>query len=164
MWQLSRETARSRRFQSCSGVYALAADKAGTGGWVLVLLDADDDCPAEKGREVERRAAEVVPYRRISVVFANREYEAWFLAGAASLNGFRGFQVGEDGGVDAESVRNAKGWMTEHLRSGPYREILDQPAFSAKLDLEQTFHRSRSFRKLCSEWQRQRHWLVAGTP
>src|SRR5690606_8529573 len=83
-----------------------------TGGWVLVLLDADDDCPAEKGREVERRAAEVVPYRRISVVFANREYEAWFLAGAASLNGFRGFQVGEDGGVDAESVRNAKGWMT----------------------------------------------------
>src|SRR5690606_41355079 len=63
-----------------------------------------------------------LPICRISVVFANREYEAWFLAGAASLNGFRGFQVGEDGGVDAESVRNAKGWMTEHLRSGPYRE------------------------------------------
>lgn len=134
--------------------FQLAADKAGAGGWILVLLDADDDCPAEKGREVQRRATEVVPHRRVSVVLATREYEAWFLAAAASLDGVRGFEVGGAAGVDAESVRNAKGWMNEHLRSGRYREILDQPAFSARFDLQQAFDRSRSFRKLCSEWKK----------
>lgn len=81
-----------------------------------------------------------------------RRYEAWFLAAAASLDGVRGFRVGEDANVDAEAIRNAKGWISKHLESGHYREILDQPALSARFDLEQAFRRSRSFRKPCSEW------------
>jgi hypothetical protein len=64
----------------------LAAAKSGDEGWLLVLLDADDDCPAELAPQVLERARAVVPHRSVSVVLANREYEAWFLAAAPSLN------------------------------------------------------------------------------
>ena len=60
----------------------LAAAKCGDAGWILILLDADDDCPAVKGAEILGKAKTVVPHRRVGVVLANREYEAWFIAAA----------------------------------------------------------------------------------
>lgn len=133
----------------------LAASKCGEDGWILILLDADDDCPIVKSADIMRRAKIVVPHRRVAVVFANREYEAWFIASAESLHGFRGFSCRpKDIQVAAEVPRNAKGWMRERMSSGAYGETTDQPAFSARFDLEQAYARSRSFRKLCDEWSR----------
>lgn len=132
----------------------LAAAKCGDDGWILVLLDADDDCPAELGGEILERAQRCVPHRRVSVVLANREYEAWFIAAAQSLHGQRGFRFDPAEIVDVESPRNAKGWIGARMAAGTYREITDQPAFSASMDLQQAFQRSRSFRKLCTEWDR----------
>lgn len=131
----------------------LAAAKSGDNGWILILLDADDDCPASLGQEIYDRAQQHVPHRRLSVVLANREFEAWFIAAAESLHGTRGFCMAPDEQVEAEIPRNAKGWMNEHMQGGTYREILDQPAFAARIDLQQAFDNSRSFRKLCKEWQ-----------
>lgn len=132
----------------------LAAAKCGDAGWVLILFDADDDCPAQKGAAVLARAQAIIPHRRVAVVLANREYEAWFIAGAESLNGCRGFQCHEkDALIDPEIPRNAKGWMRERMPAG-YGETTDQPAFSAQFDLELAHQRSRSFRKLCSEWDK----------
>lgn len=133
----------------------LAATKCGEEGWVLVLLDADDDCPAEFGGEILDRARLHVPHSRVSIVLANREYEAWFIAAAQSLHGHRGFVLHPHESIDPETPRNAKGWIGEHMTGGTYREITDQPAFSARMDLQQAFDRSRSFRKLCTEWDRQ---------
>ena len=133
----------------------LAAGKCGEGGWILILLDADDACPAELGRDILCRAKACVPHRRISVVFANREYEAWFIAAAESLHEQRGFQFNLAEPVDAETPRDAKGWLRERMSGGTYGEVTDQPAFSALLDLQQAHDRSRSFRKLCAEWARQ---------
>lgn len=131
----------------------LAAAKCGEAGWILVLLDADDDCPAEKGAAIWARAKRIVPHRRIGVVLANREYEAWFIAAAASLTGCRGFVFQQaDADVDAEVPRNAKGWMAQRMGGAGYHETTDQAAFSAVLDLNAAFERSRSFRKLCTEW------------
>lgn len=132
----------------------LAAAKCGNNGWILVLLDADDDCPATLGTEILRRAETCVPHRRVSVVLANREYEAWFIAAAASLDGYRGFVFDPLDTSDPETPRNAKGWLKAHMGNGAYGEITDQPAFTACMDLQQVFDRSRSFRKLCSEWSR----------
>jgi hypothetical protein len=132
----------------------LAAAKCGDNGWILVLLDADDACPAELGEQILRRAHECVPHRRVSVVLANREYEAWFLAAADSLHGKRGFSFDNPQNFDAEHPRNAKGWMGERMTSG-YSPITDQPAFSAEMDLRQARQNSRSFRKLCGEWTKQ---------
>lgn len=132
----------------------LAAAKCGDAGWILILFDADDDCPAQKGAIVLAQALAVVPHRRVAVVLANREYEAWFIAAAESLNGCRGFQCHEtDAQVNAEVPRNAKGWVRDRMPAG-YGETTDQPAFSARFDLESAHQRSRSFRKLCSEWDK----------
>lgn len=141
------------RPQEFSRHLQLAAAKCGDDGWVLLLLDADDDCPATKGAEVAARAREVLPHRRLAVVLANREYEAWFLAAAASLDGCRGFAFSaEDAAIEAERPRNAKGWLAQRMSGRTYRETTDQAAFSAKVDLDVAFARSRSFRKLCTEW------------
>ena len=131
----------------------LAAAKSGEDGWILIVLDADDDCPKALGPAIFQRARQHVPHRRLSVVLANREFEAWFIAAAPSLHGARGFSVAPDERVEAETPRNAKGWIREHMRGGKYSEILDQPAFAARFDLQQAFDNSRSFRKLCKEWQ-----------
>lgn len=132
----------------------LAAAKCGNAGWILILFDADDDCPAEKGAAVLAQAQAIIPHRRIAVVLANREYEAWFIAAAESLDGCRGFQFRrEDALFDPEIPRNAKGWVRERMPAG-YGETTDQAAFSAKFDLNLAHERSRSFRKLCSEWDK----------
>jgi hypothetical protein len=145
---LNREDEFSRHLQ-------LAAAKCGETGWILVLLDADNDCPAELGRQILQRARDVVPHRRVAAVLANREYEAWFIASAAALNGFRGFACsGKDTEADAELPRNAKGWMGQRMAGNTYRETTDQPAFSQRLDLDLTYRRSRSFRKLVDDWTR----------
>lgn len=132
----------------------LAAAKCGDNGWILILLDADNDCPSELGAQLLQRAREHVPHRRISVVLANREYEAWFLAAADSLHGKRGFAFDNPQNFNAEHHRNAKGWMGDRMTAG-YSPITDQPAFSALMDLPQARQNSRSFRKLCSEWAKQ---------
>jgi hypothetical protein len=133
----------------------LAAAKCGEQGWILVLLDADDDCPAELGVSILQRARACVPHRRVSVVLANREYEAWFIAAAASLHGQRGFVFEPGQPVDAERGRDAKGWMAKRMAARSYDEIRDQAAFTAVMDLDQAHAGSRSFRKLCSEWRKQ---------
>ncbi len=131
---------------------SLAAAKSGDQGWILIVLDADDDCPKTLGMEIYQRAQQHVPHRKVSVVLANREFEAWFIAAAQSLNGARGFSVMPNEPIQAETPRNAKGWIRERMQGGKYSEILDQPAFAAKFDLQQALKNSRSFRKLCKEW------------
>jgi hypothetical protein len=131
----------------------LAAAKSEQSGWVLVLLDADDDCPAVRGNEILQRAQAVIPHRRVSVVLANREYEAWFIAAAQSLHGTRNFVLENlVDAIDPEVPRNAKGWLAKRMGGAGYNETTDQPAFSARMDLQQALGSSRSFKKLCSEW------------
>jgi hypothetical protein len=52
------------------------------------------------------------------VVFANREYEAWFLAAAESLQGKRGFEFEKTPAFEPERLRNAKGWLGERMTGG----------------------------------------------
>lgn len=135
-------------------VLKLAALKCGESGWILILLDADDDCPAQMGINILEKARAVVAHRRVSVVFAKREYEAWFLAAACSLNGIRGFTYEDLYPPEAENIRGAKEWSGKRMQNKKYREITDQPAFSAKFDLSFALQNSRSFRKLCEEWKK----------
>lgn len=134
----------------------LASAKCGDDGWILILLDADDDCPVGLGRSLLTKARAVLPHRRVSVVLANREYEAWFIAASASLNGQRGLVVSQDDAqAEAERPRDAKGWLEKRMVSRHYSPTLDQSAFSATMNLDEASARSRSFRKLCDEWMRQ---------
>ena len=67
----------------------LAARLAGQPGGVLIVLDSDDDCPAEQGPALLARAVEARSDRPIAVVLAKREFEGWLLAAAESLRGQR---------------------------------------------------------------------------
>lgn len=130
-----------------------AAGKSGANGWILILLDADDDCPVELAGIILTRASNLLPDHRISAVVANREYEAWFIASAASLDGHRGLQISvDDMAINPEAPRNAKGWLGNRMKGNSYGPTTDQPAFTQVMDLESAYSRSRSFRKLCSEW------------
>lgn len=140
----------------------LAASKCGVDGLVLVLLDADDDCPAQLAPAVLRKAKGVLPHREVSVVLANREFEAWYIGAAASLDGFRGLEVSaSDRSVDPESPRDAKGWLRQRMKSRHYGETTDQPAFAARVDLQMAVDRCRSFRKLCDDLNR---WITPAAP
>jgi hypothetical protein len=54
---------------------------------VLVLLDADDDCPMIIARSLLERSRASHADLRVSIVVAKHEYEAWFIAAAKSLAG-----------------------------------------------------------------------------
>lgn len=134
----------------------LAARQTGDRGRILILLDAEDDCPAELGPELLERAIDARPDRDIRVVLAKHEYEAWFLAAIGSIAGSRGIDQHPVSPANPEMIRDAKGWLTARRPSGwIYRETLDQPAFSAIFDLEAA-RAAPSFDKL---WRDVR-WLL----
>lgn len=126
----------------------LAGAKAGAEGLVLVLLDADDDCPVTLAANIAARAAAVLPHRRVAVVIANREYEAWLLAGAASLAGKRGLPADLAPPDAPDAIRDAKGWLSARVSGGRYHEVSDQAALTAMLDIATATANSRSLRKL----------------
>jgi hypothetical protein len=124
----------------------------GAPGGILVLIDADDDCPAELGPALLKRAEAVRPDRRIAVVLANREFEAWFLAAAPSLGGRAGLRSGLAVPRNSEQPRDCKGWLTRHRTDGDsYRPRVDQTALADAFDLEMARANSPSFDKFCRD-------------
>ncbi|BCJ61816.1 DUF4276 family protein [Micromonospora endophytica] len=128
-------------------------------GGILVVIDADDDCPASLGPELLQRAQAVRPDRRTAVVLANREFEAWFLAAAPSLAGRAGLPAGIPVPDDSERPRDCKGWLSHHRNDGgSYRPRVDQPALAAAFDLSMARYNAPSFDKFC----RDVNYLVTG--
>lgn len=129
----------------------LAARQTTPADGILILLDADDDCPRELAEQLLSRARAARPDRSIAVVAANREYEAWFLAAARSLRGARGLAEDLEPPPDPESVRDAKGWLAHHTPRGfSYKPTIDQPALTQIFELEEAYA-ARSFRKLVKD-------------
>lgn len=116
---------------------------------VLILFDADDDCPAELGPRVQGWAvAEAVGVPCV-VVLAKREYEAWFLAAVESLRKVRGVREDAASHPDPETPRGAKAELEARMdRRRSYSETADQPALSAKFDMPAAHRSCRSFRRL----------------
>ncbi len=56
---------------------------------ILILIDADDDCPAQVGPELLHRATVARSDVPLGVVLAKREFEAWFLAARCVSTGLR---------------------------------------------------------------------------
>jgi hypothetical protein len=127
----------------------LAARQTQPGDAVIILIDADKDCPAELAPKLLLRAEGTRPDRDIRVVLANKEYEAWFIAAAESIAGRRGLRPDLVSLDDPEAIRDAKGWLTNNSNPGTaYRETLDQPALTQVFDIESA-RKSPSFDKLC---------------
>lgn len=114
-------------------------------GAVLVLIDAEEDQVCVLAPELLARARGQRGDLPIAVVLAKRQFEAWFAAAAGSLAGYRSLPA--DLGVPADpELGSAKKWLKDKM-SRSYSETLDQPAFTARFDLDAA-RRSPSFDKL----------------
>ena len=114
-----------------------AAQTSGEVPRILVLLDADDDCPREVGPALLRRAQAARSDREIKVVLAKSEFEAWFLASIGSLAGRHGVAANVNRPVDPEAIRDAKGWLSHVMpRNQPYKPTRDQVRFARTFDLD----------------------------
>ena len=124
-------------------------------GAVLVLVDADEQCPIEMAANFSRRISAIGVRFPVVVVAAKCEYEAWFLASLETIagvpldNGY-GLPAGLVYLEEAEERIGVKGWLTRQFpKDRIYKETLDQAAMTRLLDPERVRQRSRSFRRLC---------------
>jgi len=120
---------------------------------VLVLLDAEDDCPASLGPQLLERCRQTTNLP-VAVVLANLEMEGWFLGGKESLRGIRGIRIDAVAPLNPETIRGAKERLTQNMEHGRrYLEVDDQPALVAKVDFDLTKDRCPSFDKFLREVQ-----------
>lgn len=124
---------------------ALAAARAGKGGRIMILLDANGDCPAELAPIILRRVRETRPDIRIEVVLAKCEFEAWFISAIESVAGTRRIHPDLSAPADPESIRGAKEWLR---KGGTYSPNADQAALTARFDMALARERSPSFDKM----------------
>ena len=125
----------------------LAAVRAGDGGRIMIVLDANGDCPAEMAPIILKRARAARPDVHIEVVLAKREYEAWLISAIESITGFRGVHASASAPQDPESIGGAKEWLQNQMR-GSYRPTADQAALTARFDMTLARDRSPSFDKM----------------
>lgn len=132
----------------------LAARRISGGGGVLVVLDTDDDCPAQVGPTLLARAASVRYGLPVAVVLAKSEFESWFVAAAESVAGCAGLGVDLRAPADPENIRGAKEWLTQRMiGTKSYSPSLDQPALARRFDLAMA-RRADSFDKFHRETER----------
>ena len=114
------------------------AQKIGGRGAIFILLDSDDDCPAQLGPELLCRARQTRSDLLIAVVLAKREFEAWFLAAVESLRGHRGLKNNLQPPNNPEAISGAKEWLSQRMKgTGTYSPTTDQPGLTARFDLDQ---------------------------
>lgn len=84
---------------------------------VLILLDADDHCPATIGPGFIAEARRLLPAEAdVACVLANVEYETWFAASAESLTKYLDLPQGFVASDDPEAARHGKAWVMKHFR------------------------------------------------
>ena len=122
---------------------------------VLILVDADEDCPKELAPVLLGVAQEVFPPANVSCVLANVEYETWFIAAAESLGNFLDLS-GNPVPENPEESRSRKAWVEGRYtgKGAKYSETVDQPAMTHAMDLALCRSRSPSFDKLCRDLER----------
>ena len=114
----------------------LAALKADAkNGSVLILLDCDDDCPAELGPRILAESQAIRPDVPGFVALAYREYETWLIASALALRGKQGLPDDLVPPDDPESFRDAKGWLGKFMPAG-YDPIIHQCSLTRHIDLD----------------------------
>ena len=124
-------------------------------GAVLVLVDADKQCPVALAVDFSQRVFALGVRFPVVIVIAKCEYEAWFLASLETIAG-----VPLDGGYalptdltypgEVENRAGVKGWITEQFPQGRiYKETIHQASMTKILDPERVRQKSRSFRRLC---------------
>lgn len=123
-----------------SNALQLAATRGPTG--ILVLCDADDDCPATWSRTVPEQVQRGDSRFRVRCVMAAREFESWFLWGRTDHERRRVRAIDPE-----RSPRDAKAAISR-LVDGGYRPSSGQLSLVRSLPIGRVWARSDSFDKL----------------
>ncbi|WP_283137453.1 DUF4276 family protein [Rhizohabitans arisaemae] len=119
-----------------------------SGSGLMVLIDADDDCPVQLAISLKERIGACRSDVAASVVIAKREFEAWFLAAAPSLAGVYGFADNVAVPTDPEGIRGAKERLSRHFPPGlAIDPMAHQAGFTKVFDVQLARANSPSFDK-----------------
>jgi hypothetical protein len=115
----------------------------------MILLDLDDGCPFKEAKTLAAEVRNLAVSVPVAVVFAHREYEAWFLASLDSIAGNHGIPDGTTYPGPVEGRRDVKGWLTATMPPGvAYKPTQHQAPMTHLLDPAAARLVSRSFRRL----------------
>ncbi|HEY1186120.1 MAG TPA: DUF4276 family protein [Gemmata sp.] len=123
-------------------------------GMLLVLLDAEADCPATLGPALLAAARGVRSDVDIACVFAKQMFENWIVAGASALEGIHDLPKPLPPRPTPENLSGA-GWLDGHLRrqnrARKYKKTVDAEVFVRAMALQECRDTAPSFDKLCRE-------------
>lgn len=123
-------------------------------GLLLLLLDAEMDCPAELAPRLLGAATQVRSDAPIACVLAKRMLENWVVAGASTLAGINGLP---NPLPDRDRFEDCNGaaWLEDQLRSQDkarkYKKTADAKPFVCAMKLQECRANAPSFDKLCRE-------------
>lgn len=104
---------------------------------LLLLLDADSDCPATVGPSLLEAMRHTAGHAcECYAAFAVREFESWIVGGHPDID----VQSPESAGSPKNRLADING--------GKYKESVDQPKFTSKINVQRLQERSPSFRRL----------------
>jgi hypothetical protein len=121
-------------------------------GCVLLLLDADRNCPAELGPQLAlAMTSDHPPEIRSFCVLAKRMFENWIIAGAGTLAKVNGLPEAIPERDKPEDLSGAA-WLESQLRSvksnRKYKKTEDAKVFVKAMDIVECQAKSRSFERL----------------
>ena len=164
---LKSETALTKTIgQTVQKLYAKAKREPDAIKLLLLLLDAEGDCPAELAPKLLESARKIVPSDvTVSCVMPKRMLENWIVAGASTLGGINNLPNPLPM-RDQFEERSGAAWLDEQLRSvnktRKYKKVVDAREFIDSMDLNECRTNSPSFDKLCRELEKR--VPVAPTP
>jgi Domain of unknown function (DUF4276) len=122
---------------------------------VLILIDANKDCPRELGPKLLEIARQVYPVTDVACILAKVEYETCFAAAADSLSEYFDLSSHPPASEAPEEARHGKAWVEQRFRKtkqrSKYTEPRDQPAMTSAMNLNLCRQWSPSFDKLCRD-------------
>jgi len=121
-------------------------------GCIILLLDAEDECPAILGPRLTTALAGMVPAAVLTCcALAKSMFENWIVAGAKTLGGVNGLPDVIPSRKDFENFNGAT-WLEKSLRgvnnSRKYKKTEDAKVFVNKMDLAECCCNSPSFNRL----------------
>lgn len=133
---------------------------------VLVILDADNGCPATEGPQLLTRARVEARDIPVGLVLAKCEFEAWFLATAESLAGCQGLRKPLRSPANPESISEAKEWLSGKMRERKraYSPSQDQAKLVEAMEFDLAERRSPSFAKCKREIERLLKEMAENSP
>jgi len=127
---------------------------------ILWILDCDDDCALEIAQELTQQANSIPVRQAVAFALLPREFETMFLYDIDAAITALSLDPKTQRPAEPKEIRGAKGWLSRQMKgNGIYKETVDQPRITARLNLDMLEQDYRDFRHLIEALR----WLCTAT-